>query len=315
MLRQWLIKTYKYSQDRINLALKFIGGMLFFFLLSSVSTDFISLPKKLILVFLCALITSFSSPGIFIVLCMAASAIFIATASVETSIIIFVLFFLLFLFYGRIFPKESLLFIVMLVGYKLKIPYAVSIFAAIYVGARAIVPVAAAVLFSQFEYCFKSMVSISPTTAFSAGKIPDRLVEIFTYLCNEVYAHITGAVFVMAAVLIALVVGWGVSSLHINHEKEIGMGVAAVITIFGVFAAIILGGANVSVVGMPLSVIISLGIVFIIRLFDDLPDYKNAEWVQFQDSNYFYYVKAVPKIKTEKTDEDYHDDRHYRGDE
>lgn len=314
-LRLKLIETYKHYQDRINLGLKFIGGLLFFFMLSSVSTDVISLPKKLMLIFLCALITSFSSPGVFIVLCMVACAIFMATASVETAIIVFIVFFLLFLFYGRIFPKESLLFIAMLVGYKLKIPYAVPIFAAIYVGAKAIVPVAAAVIFSQFEYCFKPMVSMSPTAAFNGAKLPDKLVEIFTYLCNEIYAHITGAVLVMAAVLIALVAGWAVSSLHIDHEKEIGIGVTAIVTMFGVFIAIIIGGGNVSVVGMPVSVQISVGIVLIIRFFDDLPDYKNTEWVQFQDSNYFYYVKAVPKIKTASFDEDCRDDRRYRGDE
>jgi hypothetical protein len=66
---------------------------------------------------------------------------------------------------------------------------------------------------------------------------------------------------------------------------------------------------------MPVSVQISVGIVLIIRFFDDLPDYKNTEWVQFQDSNYFYYVKAVPKIKTASFDEDCRDDRRYRGDE
>ncbi|MCI1958080.1 MAG: hypothetical protein LKJ25_00450 [Clostridia bacterium] len=312
--RQKLIETYKYSQDRINLVLKFIGGLLFFFMLSSVSTDTISVPKKLMFVLLCAVITSFSSPGVFIVLCMVASTIFIATASVETAIIVFIVFFVLFLFYGRIFPKESLLFIVMLVGYKFKIPYAVPLFAAIYVGARSIVPVGAAVLFSQFEYCFDTMVSMSPTSGFAVTNLPDKLLEVFTYLCNEIYAHITGALFVMAAVLIALIIGWAISSLHIDHEKEIGMGIAAVITVFGVFVAIILGGANVSVTGMPISVVISVGIVLIIRLFDDLPDYKNTEWVQFQDSNYFYYVKAVPKIKAARND-DYSSGRQYRGDE
>jgi len=301
--RQKLIKLYKHSQYRLNIILKFLGGLAFFFMLSSACAGALPASKKLVLVALCALITSVASPMVFLVLSMAAAAVFIAAVSVETAIVVFILLFLLFLFYGRIFPKESLIFIIMLVGYKLKIPYAAVIFAAIYVGARAIVPVGAAVIFSQFEYCLAKMVSISPTSGFSESTIADHTVEIFSYLCGEVYGHINSAIFVMAAVVIALVAGWAVSSLHINYEKEAGIIVTAAILIIGIFLAVIIGGAKVSVIGLPVSVVLSAAIVFVMRLFDDLPDYKSTEWVQFQDNNYFYYVKAVPKIHAFENEE------------
>ena len=63
------------------------------------------------------------------------------------------------------------------------------------------------------------------------------------------------------------------------------------------FLAVIVGGSGFSVFGLPFFVFISAVIAYVIRLFDDLPDYRHTERVKFQDKNYIYYVKAVPKIK------------------
>ena len=63
------------------------------------------------------------------------------------------------------------------------------------------------------------------------------------------------------------------------------------------FLAVIIGGSTFSVFGLPLFTAVSAVIAYIISLFDDLPDYRHTERVKFQDKNYVYYVKAVPKIK------------------
>ena len=42
-------------------------------------------------------------------------------------------------------------------------------------------------------------------------------------------------------------------------------------------------------------------IAFIYKLFVFSVDYAKTERVQFEDDGYYYYVKAVPKIRTRKT--------------
>ena len=45
-----------------------------------------------------------------------------------------------------------------------------------------------------------------------------------------------------------------------------------------------------------------IGIIFaaIVRFGQGILDYQHTERVQFEDDDYYYYVKAVPKIDSEK---------------
>ena len=43
--------------------------------------------------------------------------------------------------------------------------------------------------------------------------------------------------------------------------------------------------------------VISMLLVFVAQFFRVVLDYTSVEHVQFEDDDYYYYVKAVPKIK------------------
>ena len=43
--------------------------------------------------------------------------------------------------------------------------------------------------------------------------------------------------------------------------------------------------------------VLSTGIVYLLNIFILAVDYSRTEYTQFEDDEYYYYVKAVPKIK------------------
>ena len=47
--------------------------------------------------------------------------------------------------------------------------------------------------------------------------------------------------------------------------------------------------------------LISAVIVFVLQLFINNVDYSRAEYVQFQDEEYVYYVKAIPRYGVAST--------------
>ena len=53
---------------------------------------------------------------------------------------------------------------------------------------------------------------------------------------------------------------------------------------------------NVSIVGIIIGSIFSVLIAKVVEFFAFHVDYSRAEKVQFEDDEYYYYVKAVPKI-------------------
>ena len=54
-------------------------------------------------------------------------------------------------------------------------------------------------------------------------------------------------------------------------------------------------GLPVSVPQTVLSVVLALGCAVIYRFFVFSVDYSRTEYLQFEDEDYYYYVKAVPK--------------------
>jgi hypothetical protein len=57
---------------------------------------------------------------------------------------------------------------------------------------------------------------------------------------------------------------------------------------------------NVSILGLIVGTIFSVAIAKIVEFFDFHVDYSRTEKVQFEDDEYYYYVKAVPKITVAK---------------
>ena len=53
---------------------------------------------------------------------------------------------------------------------------------------------------------------------------------------------------------------------------------------------------NVSIVGIIIGTVFSILIAKIVEFFAFHVDYSRVEKVQFEDDEYYYYVKAVPKI-------------------
>lgn len=303
LIRQRLIGIYKLREDKINIAAKFLAGLITFYFMSSFSAGNLIGTKKFAIVLLGGIFASVSSPAVFLAVSALAAVIFIASASIETAVAAFIFFFLLYVLYGRVFPRESLLFVAMLVCFKIKVPYAVAFIGGIYFGGKAIFPVAAAMFTNQLAPIMTEFIKMSPAAEFSTSTMPDVLFNMYTYIFSDGLKVISGSFYAAIAMVIAVVISWGISSAHIDHEKEIAIIVSALFTVIAMFLAVIIGGSQFSVIGLPFFVFISAVIAFVIRLFDDLPDYRHTERVRFQDKNYFYYVKAVPKIKITKKED------------
>lgn len=303
LIRQRLIGIYKLREDKINIAAKFLAGLITFYFMSSFSAGNLIGTKKFAIVLLGGIFASVSSPAVFLAVSALAAVIFIASASIETAVAAFIFFFLLYVLYGRVFPRESLLFVAMLVCFKIKVPYAVAFIGGIYFGGKAIFPVAAAMFTNQLAPIMTEFIKMSPAAEFSTSTMPDVLFNMYTYIFSDGLKVISGSFYAAIAMVIAVVISWGISSAHIDHEKEIAIIVSALFTVIAMFLAVIIGGSQFSVIGLPFFVFISAVIAFVIRLFDDLPDYRHTERVRFQDKNYFYYVKAVPKIKIPKKED------------
>lgn len=289
-----LTAFYKKAEVQFNIVFKFIAGLFVFGRLSVLAMGSDSTSKTLVITLCCAVLTTLVSPSIFMLLGALIACLYLSMASIETALVVFIFFFLIFVFYVRIFPKESLVIPAMLTAYFFKIPYIVPVFAALYIGPRAIVPVSAAVFIWSNTYLLKGMAEIAPKADFTPIGIMDSAINIYGYLQTAINGN--GWVFVAMVFCVAIIAGWVISNVFINYERELAIAVSGAIIIVGLLIVAVVTDAQVSIVGSILGTIISCAIMYVMQSMDFILDYGTAQRVKFQDDNYYYYVKVVPKI-------------------
>lgn len=60
--------------------------------------------------------------------------------------------------------------------------------------------------------------------------------------------------------------------------------------------------ANVDILPVVLGTLVGIVAAFVVRIFMGFLDYQHTEHVEYEDDDYYYYVKAVPKLDSEKQD-------------
>ena len=138
-------------------------------------------------------------------------------------------------------------------------------------------------------------------------KVPDDFLMIpmdamlIEQVIKNLLANPAMLVMIAACCLGALTV-CVLKKLSINYSWGIAIGAGLILQILVVFIGDFRFGVPVSVpelvVGMIGAVIASL----IYQLFVFSVDYSRTEYTQFEDDDYYYYVKAVPKIAISRTD-------------
>ena len=106
----------------------------------------------------------------------------------------------------------------------------------------------------------------------------------------------------IAAFAASILVVYVVRNLAVDYAWTIAV-IAGVIT---QLVVIFIGDFNfnlpVSVGGMVIGLLVSVVLVLIYEFFTFAVDYSRTEYLQYQDDDYYYYVKAVPKISVSTPD-------------
>lgn len=212
--------------------------------------------------------------------------------SMEVAVTTLVLFAALFFLYFRFAPKDGFAAVLTPVCFKLNIPYVMPIGCSLLKDAYSVVAIICGTVIYYFldgihqnSGTLKNVVADGGTAA-TTSKFDISVGQLLSN--KEMYLVI--AIFTITAIVVYLV-----RRLEVEHAWTLAIISGVLIEVVGLFAGYLV--LNVSgktlglLIGNILSLLISFGIQF---LFMNL-DYARTERVQFEDDDYYYYVKAVPK--------------------
>ncbi len=281
-------ELYQKFSMYIDPMVKFLIALLVFTMINT-SIGYEDRLTKAPILLLLSLLCAFTPSSVLVLVAMFVSIAHIYKASIILAILIVLIFIVLYCFFLRYTPKYGYVVLAIPILFPIHLPYAVPILLGLIANPITILPTSCGVIVYYIFYVIKEE-ALSQTGI----SLDDTLV-----LYQRVIEKILGnkqmiMTIIMFAVIICVV--YVVRRLKIEYAYEIAIGAGAVTSILGFLIVDLQLDISKQIGTMVLGTIISAVLVVIIQFFRRVLDYTAVENVQFEDDDYYYYVKAVPKI-------------------
>jgi hypothetical protein len=257
------------------------------------TTGFMSVLNNPTIVLIVALTCSFM-PINFIIVC---GAIFIVlhfyALSIECALVIGIVFLVMALLYFRFSPKDTLVVLLLPMSFVLKVPYAIPICVGLCGGPVSAISVACGVV--VYYVTNYVVVNESELGALESEEMSSR----FRYVVDGVLNNKTMLVVMVAFVATVLLV-YAIRRLSVDHSWTIAIVTGAVVQMVVLLMGDLMLDTDVSIIGIMIGSVIAVAIAKVVEFMFFNVDYTRTELVQFEDDEYYYYVKAVPKITMAK---------------
>ena len=192
------------------------------------------------------------------------------------------------LYYG-FKPGNSYLIIVVPLLFTLKIPYVLPIVLGLGTGILAVIPLSAGIILYYLLLYVKN--NIGTLTNGITSDLSVRYFQILNSILSNKIMYIMLLAFALSLVIVYLI-----HNLSINYSWEIAIVSGMVSLLLFIFMGEFIMNITLSIMELLFGLIISLVLAYVYKFFIFNIDYTRTEYTQFEDDEYYYYVKAVPKI-------------------
>lgn len=194
----------------------------------------------------------------------------------------------MYLLYFRISSKYAVLLITTPICFMIGIPYVIPLLGGLLFGPGAAVPAGCGtVIYYLLDYMSRNTASLGTGEIESAATKVASLVESLT---NNKEMFIC-----MFAMILTLLVVYFIRRTSMDYSWEMAIGFGTFVSVLLHLSAALLLGISVHIAGLLIGSVVSVAVAFAVKFFVFSVDYTRTERVQFEDDEYYYYVKAVPK--------------------
>lgn len=220
----------------------------------------------------------------------------ISAVSVVTAFGFFAVLAVYFLLFGRYTKSQSYLVLLIPLLGVFELSYSVPIVAALFL-TPAMIPACVVGVFVQYLLDAVKEYYIVSQTAVDTGNTMEGLQYIFDYVAQSKEMLIYMITY-SAAFLLVFVIRKG----KYNHASHIAILVGVLTCMAGVILGDSIWSVQADVAKLFWGLAISAVIAYMVQFFRMSLDYMGVRHLQFEDDEYFYYVKAVPKVKITVSD-------------
>lgn len=290
--KQTLMTLYGKYEVYITPILKFLLALISLLIINS-RLGYMESIDKLTVVLIVALMCSFMPMNFIVIMAALFTLLHLYSFSLECAAVVGAGFLLMFLLYLRFSPKDTLAVLLLPICFILKIPYVIPIAIGLIGTPASAVSVACGVIaYYMIHYV---VMNVSVIASMADEETAAKFKFIIDGLIGNKEMIVTIVAFAVTVILVYII-----RRLSVDYAWTIAMAAGAVVNIMILLVGDLMFDTNVALLGVILGTIVSLLLTAVLQFFVFNVDYSRTEKVQFEDDEYYYYVKAVPKVTVAK---------------
>lgn len=291
-IRQNLITVFKKYEYIIVPVLKFVLCFSALRMLIE-TTSYEGTLKNIVIQLVIAAVGAFASAGVISICTILLATLLVMANNMILGVMLFLFLCLVYILYGHLFPKESLMIIVMLVALGIRLELLVPIITALF---GSYISVGALLIGIMIWYYMPSLMQVLP-----AGPIDkNQILDTVNQLINLDYKALLLNKEMLVMMVIVFIVFSGVYFIRkqpIDYGPYIAIGVGSVLNVLGFgLGKIFFPNLHIDLIMVVLMTVLAAVVACCMQFLSIALDYQRAEVVNFEDDDNYYYVKIVPKI-------------------
>lgn len=287
MKEQLQVLYAKYS-TYITIGLRLILGLLVFGLINS-NIGFMKAASSGLCTVGLAAVCAFLPTIVMVLAATALILLHLYSLSMVIAIVAVMYFFVMYIFYFRFTSRLAWLALLTAVGFALKVPFAVVVGIGLLGTPVCLIPAVC----GAFTYYMVHFVKMSSST-FKDGSA-NSMVEGLMSFTKQTLANKEMWVMIAAVIFCVLVV-YSVRTRALDHAWKIASVAGTVAAVVVCVAGNVVLNTHISYVVLLVGGTAAIAVGLILEVLFLAVDYSRTEHLEFEDDEYHYYVKAVPKV-------------------
>ena len=287
-LKEKIKRIYGRYNMYIVPAAKFLITLVAMLMLDS-SIGYVSVLKSPLIAILIAIICAFMPAGFMVVCLSMVLVVHLYAISAEFALVTLCLILIMYLLYFRLASKTGYLIVITAMLCCIKLPYLAPIALGLTIGLPAAVPVGFG---TSIYYIVKTA---SDYEAAITGQSASNTVQKFTFIVDG-FLNNKDMILLLFVMVITVIVVSIIRRMAIDNAWNVAIVAEALLEFVFVIIGKLALSASLNIIVAIIGILLSVVIAYICEVVFFNLDYKRTEFVQYEDDEYYYYVKAVPKV-------------------
>ena len=288
-LKQYIKRFYIKNEVYITYVWKFLLAIISISMINN-KLGYMQALNNIAIVLMASLLCAILPPN-FIVLISATFLLgHLYSMALESALIAGIILLLMFLLYFRFSPKDTLAVLLTPLFFFFHIPYVMPLAMGLLGLPTSIVSVSFGIIVTYMVNYFAETTSVAKLGV-DVEETSNQFQQVLTGILGNKSMLVMIVAFSVTIILVYII-----RRTSINYSWRIAIAVGAISLIVCILIGDLAMDTQMSLFGVIVSTLFSAALMLVVEFFAFNVDYARTEKVQFEDDDYYYYVKAVPKV-------------------